>query len=234
MGLAEQICEFGRIAYERGLLSGHDGNLSVLLDDGRLLCTASGVCKGRISAADLCEADLTGAADGAGRRVSSEILLHAEIFSVALGLERGPLTRAEIPPAAELAQRVARSRVRAVLHTHAPYATTFALLGESPAQGFLAESELLLGYVPVTPYETPGTRAVGIRVRPFVCGGAAALLANHGAVTWGRDLEEAFARTEALEAACRVLYQARLIGSPRAIPADRLAELRAARAKYMA
>lgn len=205
------MCEIGRRAYGRGLISGGEGNLSIRLDaaqaraagvsDGGILCTPSGLCKGDLTPDDLCIVAPGGGRLSGSRSPSSEIRLHLDIY--------------DSDPA-----------VRAVIHTHPPYATTFALLGETLPAGLLPEAELFLGAVPLVPYETPGTAALARLIRPHVCGGAAAILQNHGAVTWGSTLREAFMRTETLESCCRVVWQARAIGRPLAIPPEKLAELR--------
>lgn len=115
--------------------------------------------------------------------------------------------------------------IAAVVHAHPPYATTFAVLGETIPTGFLAEAELFFGVIPTLPFAVPGTPAVGAALRPFARTAIAALLANHGAVTWGPDLESACNRMESLEAICQVIYQARLLGTPRPIPPDQLPAL---------
>lgn len=204
-----RICDLGRRAYERGLIAGAEGNLSVRLADGRIVCTPRGACKGDLRPADLCilPSDAPRSQHAAGsdpqlaNRVSSEIGLHLAIYA-------------------------AGENVRAVVHLHPPYATTFAMLGETIPAGIVPEAELLLGEVPLVPYETPGTPAVGRQVAARLQGHVAAILQNHGTVTWAGDLDQAYLYSEALESVCRVLYQARLIGKPTPIPSERLAELR--------
>lgn len=204
--LVQAICAAGRDAYARGLLSGTEGNLSIRYADDRVLCTPSGQCKGRLTPDGLCVVDLSGQPIAGVARASSEIRMHLEIYRV--------------DPA-----------VRAVVHTHPPYATTFALLHESPPSGVVPEAEAFLGPVPLVPYDTPGTQRFAALIRPFVAGNVCALLASHGAVAWGATLDEAYLRTETLESVCRVIYQARLIGEPRRLPVASLQELAALRAK---
>lgn len=203
----EQICEIGRRCYARGLVAASEGNISVRLDAQRVLCTPSGVCKGLLKADDLCIVGMDARPLTTHRRPSSEILVHLAVYA-------------------------ADEAVRAVVHSHPPFATTFALLGESVPRGYLPEAEMFLGEVPVVPYATTGTSELAALVGAQVPGRAAVLLQNHGAVTWGTQLEQAYARTETLEAVCRVLFQARQIGQPRPIPADKLAALRQAAERY--
>lgn len=202
--LRERMCDIGRRAYQRQLVAATEGNFSCRLDADRVLCTPTGLCKGLLTPADLCVINLGGEQVEGARRPSSEIKVHLEIY------------RAE-PTAA------------AVVHTHPPFATTFAVLGESIPCGILPESELFLGDVPLVPYETTGTAALAGVLRPHIAGHSGVLLQNHGAVTWGHDLESAYDLTEMLEAVCRVIFQARQIGQPRPIPSGKVAELRARR-----
>ena len=203
------MCEIGRRAYQVGLLTAAEGNFSCRLDAERILCTPTGLCKGLLTPEDLCVVDPAGKQLAGVRRVSSEIHLHLQI------LEQD-------------------ATVAAVVHTHPPFATTFAVLGESVPDGLLPEGALFLGSVPLVAYETPGTEELGRAVRPYVNDHVAAILQNHGAVSWGRDLESAYLLTETLEAVCRVAYQARLIGHPKPIPADKLRELEQIRRRMRA
>lgn len=203
--LAEELCALGRRAYDRLLVDGTGGNFSVRTPDGNILCTPTLFSKGRLTPADLCLVDPDGRQVAGTRRPSTELQLHLAIYR-------------------------AHAAIRAVVHTHPPYATTFAVRGESLPEGVLPEGDVFLGPVPLVPYATTGTAAMAEAIEPCVREHVAALLQNHGAVTWGPDLETAYVLTETLEAVARVVWQARLVGGERAIPvADRapLAELRA-------
>jgi len=198
--LARKMCEVGRRAVERGLTSGTGGNLSCRMDADRVLCTPSGLCKGWLTPDDLCVMDMAGRQVGGRRPASSEVRMHLEVYR-------------------------ADRKIGAVVHCHPPFATTFAVLGETVPTGVLPEGDILLGPVPLIPYQTPGTEAMGTALRPFVADHVAAILQNHGTVTWGNDLVSAYLLTETLEALCRVVHQARQVGELRRIPAERQAEL---------
>jgi L-fuculose-phosphate aldolase len=207
--IANKLCEVGRRAYAHGLVAGTGGNLSARLDDGRMLCTPTGVCKGLLTPADLCVVDLSGRQFGGRQPRSSEVLLHLAIYEV-------------------------DRRIGAVIHAHPPFATTFSVLGESIPTGMLPEGDVFLGSVPLVPYETPGTPEFAAAVKPYVPDHVAVLLQNHGVACWARDLETAYVFTETLEAVCRVVYQARLIGQPHTIPAEKLSDLAAIRQRLRA
>ena len=198
--IAEKMCEIGRRAYARQLVAGTEGNFSCRLDEQRVLCTPTGVSKGLLTPPDLCIVDLNGQQLEGQRRRSSEMLMHVALYR-------------------------AQADIRAIVHTHPPFATTFAVLGELDLARVLPEVDVFLGSVPLIPYRTPGTATMAEPLLPYVQDNVAAILQNHGAVTWGRDLEDAFVLTETLEAVCRVVYQARQLGSVTLIPAESQREL---------
>ncbi|MBK8916088.1 MAG: class II aldolase/adducin family protein [Phycisphaerales bacterium] len=213
MSSAHLLCEVARRAYERGLIAGAEGNLSLRLASDRILCTPSGRCKGRLSPDELCIVALDGRQLEGSSTPSSEIRLHLALYRAA---------------------DAARHPIVSIVHTHSPFATTLALLGQSVPAGLLPEADVLLGPIPLIPYRTPGTDAVGEAVAPHVARGFTAILANHGAVAWGRDAESALLHAETLESVCRVYCQARALGTPVAIPPDLIPALRDARRRRIA
>lgn len=203
--LAADIAACCRRLAQHGLIAGRDGNISARASGDRILVTPSGVLKYRLTAADLVEVDRSGRRRRGRRNPTSELDLHLRI------LRR-------------------RGDVGAVVHAHPPAATAFALAGESLASFSLPELILLVGPVPLVPFGMPGTRELGDRVEPYLEGHEALLLAHHGAVTFGRTLEEAWIRMETLEHAARILLGARLLGRVTEITPEALARLDALRA----
>ncbi len=205
----EALCEAGRRLYARGLISGSEGNLSARLPDGRILCTPSGACKGTLAPAALCVVDAQGRPDPPDAPVSSEIRAHLAVYQTA--------------PTA-----------RAVVHAHPPHATAFALARRSIPQGVLPELDVLLGEVPLVGYRTPGTQALADAVAATIpADGSAALLANHGALTWAGSIEDAVERMEMLEQCCRVLWLAEALGGPVPLTPEQRDELRALRRRMV-
>lgn len=176
-----------RRLYRAGLIAGQDGNVSVRLDDGRILVTPAGMSKVDVAAADLVLLSLDGARVKGRREPSSEVAVHLEIY-------RG------------------RPDVSAVVHAHPPTATGFAVAGETFPRQVLPELEYSVGPVALVPYERPGTEALARRFRPYLAGHDAWLMANHGAVTAGATLTVAQQRMESLEHAARILLAAKLVG----------------------
>ncbi len=200
----EQICEIGRRLYARGLCTGNDGNISVRLGPDRVLSTPTLICKGFMRPEDLCIVDLGGEQVAGARRHTSEVFLHLEIY-------RGDAT------------------ARAVVHSHPPHASAFAIAREPIPSGILPEAELFLGAVPSSPYETPGSPAFAATVRPFVGRSTAVVLSNHGTVSWAAALEQAYWYTEMLDNYCRILILAKLIGNVERLPGEKVRELLALR-----
>jgi L-fuculose-phosphate aldolase len=114
-----------------------------------------------------------------------------------------------------------RPDVQAVVHAHPVAATGFALAGESLPTNVLPELEYSVGAVGFVPYARPGTSALARAFRPLLEGHNAWLMANHGAVTAGRSLDQAHQRMESLEHAARILVAARAVGRVNPLPEDR-------------
>jgi L-fuculose-phosphate aldolase len=199
----EEICEVGRRLWQRGLVAGGDGNISVRVGEDRLLCTPSGECKGFLRPDDLVVMALDGRVLD-GRRPSSEIRMHLEIYR-------------------------ARNDARAVVHAHPPYATAFSVSGIPLDRCVLPEAILTMGAVPIAPYGTPSTEEVPEAIRGLVERCDALLLENHGAVTLGDSLRAAHFRMENLEHTAAVIHHAIQLGSVRVLTAAEADKLRAVR-----
>lgn len=193
----------GKRLYERRVLASYEGNLSVLLDDDRVLTTPSGVHKGRLSRSDLVITDRSGAALGEGRP-SSELKMHLAMYDE-------------------------RPDLRAIVHAHPTAATGYAVAGRQLPTAALAETVALLGCVPVAPYGTPSTKELADAVREPCRQFDVLLLANHGAVAAGRDLEEAEERMYQLEHFAQIALISHMLGGPRNFTReemDKLSQLR--------
>lgn len=191
-----------------GLIAGQDGNLSVRLGNGRILVTPRGRIKALLAPTDMVEVNLDGTlprgAPRSSRKPTSELDLHLRILRH-------------------------RPDVQAVVHAHPPTATGFAVAGQEIPANVLPELIFVVGPVPLVPYGTPGTPELGDRLVPFLGGVDALLLANHGAVTMGRTLDEAWIRMESLEHAARIIAAARAVGGARPLDPAAVARLEALR-----
>src|SRR6186997_810332 len=169
--LKELICEIGRRVYNKGFAAANDGNISIRVGENEVLCSPTMICKGFMTPDDICAVDLDGKQVAGKRKRSSEILLHLAIMK-------------------------ARPDVKACVHCHPPHATAFAVAHEPIPKCTMPEFEVFLGEVAITPYETPGTQAFADTVIPYVKDTDVILLANHGTITAGSDLMDAYFKTE--------------------------------------
>ena len=106
------------------------------------------------------------------------------------------------------------------MHAHPPAATGFAVAGETIPGNLLPELIFVVGPVALVPFGMSGTRELGDQVVPYLDGHDALLLANHGAVTMGRSLDEAWIRMESLEHSARIILAARQVGQPQPLSAE--------------
>ncbi len=198
------MCELGRRMWDRGWVAANDGNLSRRLGEGLFLVTPAGVSKGALTT------DMLIVVDGEGRpapgspssfRPSSETPLHLECYR-------------------------RRPGVGGVCHAHPPAATAFACAHMGLTEPLLGETVMTLGHVPCAPYGRTGTAALPQAAGPLLEGHDAVLLANHGALTLGADLEEAYWRMETLEHTAQIHLNVRILGGGIPLTPDQTAELR--------
>ena len=111
------------------------------------------------------------------------------------------------------------------MHCHPPHATAFAVAREPIPKCVLPEIEVFLGEVAISPYETPGGQTFADTVLPYVKDTDTILLANHGTITYGTDLEDAYFKTEIIDAYCRILILAKQLGRVNYYDDEKAAEL---------
>jgi L-fuculose-phosphate aldolase len=202
--LAEEIVAVCCRLYDRGLIAGPDGNVSVRLPSGHILVTPAGLSKVDVTAADLVELTAEGAQVTPGRSASSEVGMHLRIYRE-------------------------RADVHAVVHAHPPIATAFGVAGRDFMDAILPEVIFHLGSVPLVPFAMPGTPALGEAISPYLAAHDAFLLASHGATTVGPSLRLAHQRMESLEHAARILHAAEALGRLTPLRESDVEELRRAR-----
>ncbi len=197
----EQLIRVGRLLYEEGLNTGTDGNFSCRVDSGAALwTTCSGSAKGFLTEDDLVKTDLEGNVTAGEGKPSSELKVHLCVYRH-------------------------NALAQAVVHAHTVAATALASSGVGLTEPLLPPVTLQLGRVHVAPYALTGTQAVADSILPYVADNNAVLLANHGAVTWGKDLWQAFTRMETLERCAQIDLQVRALGTPQYLTAEQEREL---------
>jgi len=187
------------LMYERSYVVSSDGNVSVRLDDGRILATPTMTCKGRMTDDLIAVTDIDGKKLNE-RKASSELAMHLLIYRE-------------------------RPDVKAVCHAHPPHGTAFAVAGLAIDQPILSEVILTLGCVPLASYGTPSTDELTQQMQPLVKHHNALLMANHGAVAYGSDLWQAWDRLETLEHTAKIAILSRMLGGSKNLPADAVEKL---------
>jgi L-fuculose-phosphate aldolase len=201
--LRARLVEICHRLYQKGMIAAGDGNVSARLGDGdRVLVTPTGFHKGFIKEDDLVIVDLQGRVLRGPGRPSSEFLMHGLVYAE-------------------------RPEMNAVVHAHPPITVGLALAGVSLAQCVLSETCLVLGAILTAPYSTPTTEEVPRVLRPYVRQSNAVVMDRHGALTYGRDLDEAYNRMEAMEHAAKITHAARVIGPVAALPRVEVDKLQA-------
>ncbi len=195
-----ELAKASRMTYEKGFVAATDGNLSIRLPGDILLVTPSGTCKGDVTEEMIIKCDMEGNKIGPGGRVTTEILIHQEIYRQ-------------------------RSDVRAVVHAHPPIAIAFTIAGVSLAQCVIPEVVVTMGSIPTAEYFTPSRPEGQERIRELVKTHDAVMMDRHGSLTMGKDIWEAYRKLEKLEHAAHITYMARQMGNVRTLPADEVERL---------
>jgi L-fuculose-phosphate aldolase len=193
-----ELCRIGRRMAESELVTGSSGNISVRVGD-LVAVTPGGMMLDRMAPEDCAILNMEGKRVEGERAPSSETPMHLAIYEA--------------------------TDAAAIVHTHSTYGAVVAsTMTELPAIHYT--TLLLGGVVRVAEYATYGTPELAANVRRALEGGRrAALMGNHGGVTLGRDLDEAYENARLLEWLCGVYVRAKMIGEPRILTEDELAKV---------
>ena len=204
--LRNQICAICNKMWSLGWGAANDGNVSVKLNDDRILITPSGISKDSIAPEMIVTVNRAGVVLSGGKP-SSEMKMHLRCYDE-------------------------RDDIGGVVHSHAPCATAFAVANKPLDDYSMIEAVLTIGSVPVTDYATPSTNQVGDSIAGFLKDHDVLLLGNHGALSVGQDLSTAFNRMETLEHWAKVSINARILGGAVELPRDKIEELCSMREQY--
>ncbi|QTL96728.1 class II aldolase/adducin family protein [Iocasia frigidifontis] len=202
--LKEDICEVGRRIYTNGFVAANDGNISVRINDKEVLTTPTGVSKGFMTSDMIVKVDMDGNVISGKLKPSSELKMHLDVYKN-------------------------REDVKSVVHAHPPTATGFAVAGIPLNEMIMPEVIISLGTVPIAKYGTPSTMEIPEAVRKYLDCYDGFLLENHGALTVGTDLFNAYFKMETIELAAKINLTARQLGGVKEISpknVDRLYEIR--------
>ena len=205
--LREDIVQVGRLMFDKGWIAANDGNVTIRLEDGRILATPTGVSKGMMTPGDILLCNARGEKLCGERDCTTEMGMHLTIYDM-------------------------RPDVRSVVHAHPPVATGFAVAGRALNLAILPEVILCLGSVPLADYGLPGTAALSEGMLPYIPKYDALLMANHGVVCYAEDVFAAYHRMEMVEHFARITLVAELLGGPKVLPKVEIQKLFESRARY--
>jgi Ribulose-5-phosphate 4-epimerase and related epimerases and aldolases len=205
--MKNNIIEAGKRAYARGYVAANDGNMSVRIDAKRILITPTGVSKGFMKASGLVLVNMSGRIMSGKKKPSSELFMHLQIYKE-------------------------RTDVNSVCHLHPPYATGFAVAGIPLDQDVLSEAVIVLGKVSLVEYGTPGSEELYSKLLLHLRDSDVFLLANHGALTVGKDVFDAYNKMETLEHVAQIVFIAKQLGNLNILSAEQVQKLTALREKF--
>ena len=207
--IKQQICDIGKRIYDRRMVASNDGNISVRISENEYLCTPTGVSKGFMTPEYICKIDGEGNVLEAneGFRPSSEIKMHLRVYAK-------------------------RPDVKAVVHAHPIFATSFAIAGIPLTQPIMPEAVIALGEVPIAEYGTPSTEEIPDAVEKYLPYYDAVLLVNHGALSYSDSLLAAYHKMESLEFYAELLFRSRQLGGPKEFTNEQVKRLYEIRRKF--
>jgi L-fuculose-phosphate aldolase len=201
--------EIGRRIWERNYVAANDGNITVRINENEILTTPTGVSKGFMTTDMIIKVDLTGKviSGNPNFRPSSEVKMHLDVYKE-------------------------RPDIKSVVHAHPPYATSFAVAGIPLDKCVLPEAIIVIGAVPIAKYGLPSTDELPDMIRPHIKTSDAILLENHGALTLGTDLLNAYHKMETLEHTANIVWKAIQLGNLNVMNENERDRLLALRGKY--
>ena len=209
--IKKEMCEIGHRIWLKGFCAGNEGNHSVRIGPDRVLCTPTGLSKGFLSPDEICVVDMDGKQveeNPRGRKRTSEVLVHLAIYKK-------------------------RPDVKAVIHSHPPHATAFAISGVNVPEAVHPEAEVFLGRVQTAPYALPSTQALPDSITPLIGPQTnTVLMGQHGTVNFDVNLIGAYYKLEILDAYCRLLLLTAPLGGPKTFSKSEMTDLLKVKAKF--
>ncbi|MDA1263756.1 MAG: class II aldolase/adducin family protein [Planctomycetota bacterium] len=203
--LRKAICRVAALCYQRNLIVGADGNFSAMTSQGTILITPAGAMKGFLEPHHIAHIDRTGQTIDDGPRCSSEVGIHLVAYE-------------ERPDA------------KAMCHAHPPHAVALTIAGIDMQMPIIPEIIVTIGGIPTAPFGVPGTPDLPETIREIIRCSDTLIMQNHGSVTVGPNLMDAFKKLDMLEHTARILWMAHVArGGLEPLPQDAVAKLLATR-----
>lgn len=181
------MVEAGRRLYHKGMVAANDGNISARITDRTFLITPTGICKGDLSVEQLVVVDELGNVLSGILKPTSEMKMHLKVYAN-------------------------KPEVLAVVHAHPPKATAYAVAGRSLDRISLPEVVFSLGRIALAEYGTPSTDELPDAIARHLASADAILLSNHGALTLGNSVMDAYFKMETLEHFAGISLMADMLG----------------------
>jgi L-fuculose-phosphate aldolase len=205
--IRQDIVECGRRLFEKGYVAANDGNISVRIGPNEILATPTGRSKGFMRVDELVRIDRRGNLLEGHLKPSTEMLMHLAIYEE-------------------------RPDINAVVHAHPVHATGFATANVPLEKCVLAEIITTLGSIPIAPYGTPSTKELPDSIREIIRHADACLLANHGALTCGKDVFDAYFKMERVEHYAHIMFVAKMLGGEKVLNTAQVEKLQSIRSTY--
>ena len=194
------LIKFCHLLDKNGLIAGFDGNFSAKLDNNSILITPSGLPKGFLEPEDLIVVDFSGDKISGRGEPSSETAMHIQVYQN-------------------------RPEIKACCHAHPSYATAFASAGKRLPNNVLPEVLLSVGNMELTEYIPTGVAEEWVKLAKYIKKNNAVLLANHGVLTLGQDIGEAYFRMETVEHFAKIAYLGESLGGLKSLDSKEVTRL---------
>ncbi|MCA9001095.1 MAG: class II aldolase/adducin family protein [Planctomycetes bacterium] len=203
--LRQSLCRIGALCYERGTIAAADGNLSAKLSDGTILITPTGAMKGFLQPEHMARIDSTGRVLDDGPKPSSEAAIHLVAYEE-------------------------RPEIQAIVHAHPPHAVALTVAEIDMQMPIIPEIIVTIGGIPTAPLGTPGTAELPETIRKIIRCSDTVIMKNHGSVTLGANLMDAYKKLDMLEHTARILWLAHTArGGLKPIPPEAVEKMLATR-----
>ena len=199
------IVKIGRMLYDKDLTSGTSGNISIL-DGKKMYITGTGTALGMLTTDDIVETDLDGREIDSAKKASSEKHLHLAIYKL-------------------------RKDLKAIIHCHSPFLTSFAACRKELSEPIISENVIYFGKIPLAQYAMPSSKELVENTSKMFENFETVLMANHGIITAADTLLNAFFKIETAETYAKTVLYSNLIGNPVLLNEKEISDLEVLRAK---
>ncbi len=201
------IIDICKRIHTNGWIAANDGNISIRIGPNTVLCTPTGMSKGYLTTDQLIKVDMDGNKIDGDLEPSSEVKMHLDVYK-------------------------SKENIGAVVHAHPPNSTGFAVAGIALDECIMPEIIISLGSIPLTRFGTPSTSEIPDNIRPYLKEHDVFLLENHGALSIGKDVYQAYYRMESLELFAKINLVARMLGNVNVIDEDNVRKMIGLRPNY--